>query len=122
MVDINKKVDREDRNTEIVSKAIDDFNIKLEDPNLTDTERVRIFQELTRCYIIKKDFAGIEGILQAEIKSQADSPKNAGKRVWAEHLLSSVYSAWLQLYPTRGNYSTQLTLLKQAYSYNPTVN
>ena len=39
-----------------------------------------------------------------------------GQRVWAEHLLSSVYANWLQMFPN--DLVNQLALLKKAYQYN----
>jgi len=120
LVELNQKLDRTDRNTEVISIAIDAYDDQLKNnKKLTDSERVRIFQELTNCYTARKDFETIEGRLLAEIKLQS-APKDSGKRVWAEHLLANVYGGWLQLYPAASsNPADRLALLKKAYSYNP---
>ncbi len=121
LVDLNNKLDRQDRNIKIVSRAIDLFDKTLRDQEeLTDAKRVRVFQELTKCYVAKKDFETIEKRLLAEIELQSSSVDDAGKRVWAEHLLSSVYSSWLQMFPSdASNFNNILMLLRKAHIYNP---
>jgi len=119
LVDINGKVERPDRNVEVLRKAIEEFDGKLEE-DLSDGDRIRVFQDLTQCYLIKKDFKTIQDRLLKEIEIQSADPKNSGKRVWAEHLLSNVYRNWLQLFPSTNpqNMGNRLTLLKKAHFYH----
>ena len=117
LVEINGKLEREDRNLEILSIAIHSYDTILkEKKDLTDTERVQVFQQLSRCYLAKKDFEGIQDKLLNEIKLQSANPSNSAKRVWAEHLLSNVYASWLQMFPD--DIATRLALMKKAYIYN----
>ena len=120
LVDINQKLDLNDRNTEIINRAIDSFDDSLNNnEKLTDAERVRIFQQLSKCYVARKDFEKIETRLLEEIDFQS-GPKDRGKKVWAEHLLANVYGSWLAEYPmTPDNYVDRLGLLEKAYVYNP---
>jgi len=120
LVEINGKLGRPERNTEILNRAIDSFDDKLNNSQkLADAERVRIFQQLTKCYIVRNDFEGIETRLLDEIEFQSE-PQDRGKRVGAEHLLARVYGNWLREYPmSPANYADRLNLLKKAYTYNP---
>ena len=61
LVDINQKLGLTERNTEIINRAIDSFDDSLRNnKKLTDAERVRIFQQLSKCYVSRKDFESIE--------------------------------------------------------------
>lgn len=118
LVELNGKLGREDRNSEILSIAISKFDNSLRDQQgLSDTQRVEVFQQLCRCYLARKDYQGIQARLLNEIRLQSSSADNTAKRVWAEHLLSSVYTSWLKEFPE--DQVNQLALLKKAYIYNP---
>ena len=117
LVELNEKLNKKERNTEVLSIAIDAYDRILADKdNLTDADRVRVFQELTKCYLARRDFPGIQEKLLKEIDFHSSSPDDLGQRVWAEHLLSSVYANWLQMFPN--DLVNQLALLKKAYQYN----
>ena len=120
LVEINGKLGTEERNAEVITSAIDSFDdYLLNNDKLTDADRVRVFQELTKCYLAREDYEKIQNRLLEEINSQS-GPKDHGKRVWAEHLLASVYVSWLKKYPrVPENYRDRLGLLKKAYVYNP---
>lgn len=123
LVELNEELGREDKNTEILATAISRFDQILADhKTLTDSERVRVWQELTKCYLSKKDYEGIEQRLLGEIKLQSNDPDNVGKRIWAENLLSSVYGVWLSIYPAGDPAAgpARLEMLKKAYRYHPT--
>ena len=119
LVEINEKLGREDRNLEVLSVAIQAYDTMLKEKKLADSQRVQVFQQLSRCYLARKDYQGIEGRLLDEINLQSNSNSNSdnvAKRVWAEHLLSSVYSRWLKEFPN--DPINKLELLKKAYRFN----
>lgn len=118
LVQLNEKLNREDRNLEVLSIATQAYDSMLKDrENLTESERVQIFQQLCRCYLAKDDFAGIQDRLLKEIELQSSSSGDSAKRVWAEHLLSSVYSNWLEKFPD--DQFKRLELMLKAHALNP---
>ncbi|MDG1873289.1 MAG: tetratricopeptide repeat protein [Mariniblastus sp.] len=123
LVEINGFLNRPEANPEILAEAIQRYSDVLEaTETLTDSDRVKTWQELTKCYILKKDFETIEQQLLDEIQLQSNNPDNSGKRVWAEHLLARVYVGWLQQYPSTevANLPSRLEFLEKAYGFNPT--
>ena len=123
MVNINNRLNRPEENFNVLGQAIERYDqILNESERLSDPDRVKLWQDLTKCYILKSDFATIEARLLGEIKLQSSNPENSGKRVWAEHLLSKVYAAWLTKYPGTDTASLdrRLQLLKKAFVYNST--
>ena len=90
LVELNGKLGREDRNSEILSIAISKFDNSLRDQQgLSDTQRVEVFQQLCRCYLARKDYQGIQARLLNEIRLQSSSADNTAKRVWACLLYTS---------------------------------
>ena len=116
LVEINEKLDREDQNLEILSIANHSYDQMLKEKNLLDSQRVQIFQQLSKCYLLRDDYQGIEARLLDEVELQSSGSGNDAKRVWAEHLLASVYSHWLKEFPE--DPVNQLKLLGKAYRYN----
>ena len=61
LVEINGFLNRPEANPEILAEAIQRYSDVLEaTETLTDSDRVKTWQELTKCYILKKDFETIE--------------------------------------------------------------
>lgn len=123
LVEINGILNREELSKSILGEAIDRYDkLLLESPTLSDPDRVKIWQELTKCYLLKKDFTSIEARLKEEIKLQSGKVEDSGKRVWAEHLLSKTYGQWVGQYKDDTDFgrSQRLDLLKKAFLYNPT--
>lgn len=123
MVKINDRLSRQKVNNKVLGEAIGRYDrVLLESERLSDPERVRIWQELTKCYILKGDFEQIEDRLLNEIRLQSADPENTGKRVWLEHLISKAYGAWVSKYPRSNptSLARRLDLLKKAFRYNPT--
>ena len=118
---INIRLGRPEKNESVLNEAIERFNKSLvgsKPPSLS--ERIGVFQSLTKCYVIKKDFETIESRLLEEIKFQ-DQMQKGKKVVWPKQLLAKTYGAWAGEFPrtTLESSKARLELFQRSYNLNP---
>ena len=122
LYDINERTQQQQRNSSILDEAIIRFSSTLEQDELSDSERSKVWRSLIGCYQRKKDFESAEQELLDEIKLQSEMENGEGKRVWAERLLARVYLARISAIDNDDpqSMSQRLGWLKKAYRFDPT--
>lgn len=120
LVDINKRLNRENESVPVLTAAVSHFRLQLRDVDYGDEKRMVVIRELGNCYMLQKDFEKAERLLLEEIDHYAKSTDDASRLIYHKKLLGEVYIGWSAVYKD-DNYDSlkaKVALLKQAYAYD----
>ena len=118
LIQINRQLGRDNRNAEILDKAIGEYRYQVGEKQLSVEEWVAAWTNIFNCLKETRDYAAAERMLKKELQLQATSEDGPAKQKFVEQMLSSIYLLWATSLPTEAG-SQRLQLLKLAYENNP---
>lgn len=117
MHSLNLRRGRDSVNNDMLNEAIIKFTQQLNNRELEEKERYRIWSDLMQCYLLNNDFKTIERLLKKE--EDVVGP-NGERQIWVKPLLARVYLSWISQYTTNSleDVKQRFELTKQAFKYD----